>query len=127
MQHVGHGTACRPPPLNAASERARHRSPRAQSVRCQSRRQSLWILCPPAQPISECVSPLSIGNRQAQHWVTDPGLTDAVANCHVGSRPAPLAAGARLIAAPTPRRRQLHPRKKNKQNKREVMLTKLLL
>ena len=30
-----------------------------------------------------------------------------VANCHVGSRSAPLAAGARLIAAPTPRRRHL--------------------
>mmetsp|Transcript_45826 Transcript_45826/g.151948 ORF Transcript_45826/g.151948 Transcript_45826/m.151948 type:complete len:110 (-) Transcript_45826:190-519(-) len=32
---------------------------------------------------------------------------DAVANCHVGSRSAPLAAGARLIVAPTPRRRHL--------------------
>ena len=48
---------------------------------------------------------------------------DAVANCHVGSRSAPLAAGARLIAAPTPRRRRLARRETawhRRQNKREV-------
>ena len=48
---------------------------------------------------------------------------DAVANCHVGSRSAPLAAGARLIAAPTPRRLHLARRETalhRRQNKREV-------
>ena len=48
----------------------------------------------------------------------------AVANCHVGSRSAPLAAGARLIAAPTLRRRRHLARRETalhrRQNKREV-------